>query len=262
MRSENGFTLIELLVSMLTAIVVAGALFAILEISTRQDARITDGVQSDQLGRITMTNITEELHSACTGAGTGGYSAIQKPTTAPTSPLGETGPTNLWFISTYGTTSSATAELKEVIEHDINWTETGLSNTGLKLGKLTDYAFAGTGTVGAWTFPSLTTTNAKARVIAENVMQVESKPIFQYFAYYDNQSESDYGQLEASALTTPLSSEAAATNFAGGVAQVTINFAQAPADKNTQLDRVVNLSNSVVLRFSPTSIASGVSPCS
>ncbi len=263
LASEDGFTLIELLVSMLTSVVVVGALFAILLISTHQSSRTTDYVQSNQLGRDAMTNILEELHSACTGAGTGTYSAIQKPTTVPTSPLAETGATNLWFISTYGTPSSATAELKEVTEHDINWTETGTTKTGLKLGKLTDYAFAGTGTAGTWTFPSpLSIANAKARVLAENVIPPTATPIFQYFSYYGNSAEANYGQLETTALTTPLSSEASATNFAGGVAQVVISFTQAPPDKNTQLSRTANFSNSVNLRFSPTSTTSGISPCS
>jgi type II secretory pathway pseudopilin PulG len=265
--SEDGFTLIELLVSMLTSIVVIGALFAVLLISTHQSSRTTDYVQSNQLGRGAMTNILEELHSACTGASAAGYSAIQIPTpispsTGPTSPLGSTGSTNLWFVSTYGTPSSATAELKEVTEHDINWTETGTSNTGLKLGKLTDYAFAGTGTPGAWLFPSLTTANAKSRVLAENVIAPTATPIFQYFTYYDNSAASNYGQLETTALTTPLSSEASAANFAGGVAEIVISYTQAPPDKNTQLSRMANFSNSVNLRFSPTSTTSGVSPCS
>src|SRR5271154_1653663 len=245
---EEGFTLIELLVSMLTSVVVVGALFAVLLISTHQSSRTTDYVQSNQLGRDAMTNILEELHSACTGAGTGGYSAIQKPTIVPTSPLAETGATNLWFVSTYGTPSSATAELKEVTEHDINWTETSTTKTGLKLGKLTDYAFVGTGTAGTWTFPSpLSTANAKARVLAENVIAPKegTGPIFQYFSYYDNQAEANYGQLETTALTTPLSSKAEETNFAGGVAQVVISFTQAPPDKNTQLSRTANFSNAV-----------------
>jgi len=264
LTSEAGFTLIELLVSMLTSIVVIGALFAVLLISTHQSSRTTDYVQSDQLGRDTMTNILEELHSACTGASAEGYSAIQKPTTVPISPLAETNATNLWFVSTYGTASSATAELKEITEHDINWTATVKSNTGLQLGKLTDYAFAGTGTAGAWTFPSLTTANAKSRVLAENVIapKAGTGPIFQYFTYYDNSAASNYGQLETTALTTPLSSKAEEANFAGGVAEVVISFTQAPPDKNTQLSRMANFSNSVNLRFSPTSTTSGVSPCS
>jgi type II secretory pathway pseudopilin PulG len=270
--SEDGFTLIELLVSMLTSTVVIGALFAVLLISTHQSSRTTDYVQSNQLGRGAMTNILEELHSACTGASAAGYSAIQIPTpvspsTGPISPLGLTGSTNLWFVSTYSTPSSATAELKEITEHDINWTETGLSNTGKKLGKLTDYAFAGTGTPGAWVFPSLTTANAKARVLAENVLQSERAsgekiPFFQYFGYYGNTSEADYGQLETTAMTPPLTTEQEATNYVGGVAQVTIAFTQAPPDKNTQLSRMANFSNSVNLRFSPTSTTSGTSPCS
>ncbi len=53
---------------MVTGIIVTGALFAVLEVSMRQTARITDIAQANQLGRTTMTHMVDELHSACIAA--------------------------------------------------------------------------------------------------------------------------------------------------------------------------------------------------
>jgi Tfp pilus assembly protein PilV len=50
-RSQHGYSLIELLVAMLSATVVAGALFAVLSFSTRETTTLADKVQADQLGR-------------------------------------------------------------------------------------------------------------------------------------------------------------------------------------------------------------------
>src|ERR1700740_3101773 len=141
-RSERGFTLMETLMAMVTGVIVTGALLAILEVSLRQQTRITDHAQADQIGRTRMNNIVDALHSSCTGFSA---TAIQAPKETPASPLAVTGPVNLWFLSAYGNSSSGAAVLTGVTEHDVNWTSTGTSNTGLPLGTLTDYSFASTG---------------------------------------------------------------------------------------------------------------------
>jgi Tfp pilus assembly protein PilW len=255
---EQGTTLIELLVAILASIVVVGALMAILELSLGQQARITDRAQADQIGRSAMSKIVEQLHSACTGT-----TPIQAPSSTPTSPLESANRVNLWFISAYGNSDSGEAELGTVTEHDIHWGETGESDTHLKLGTLTDYAFTGTGTQTKWTFPSFTTANAKATVIAKNVVPplVGSSPtIFQYYKYETNSSSSNYGKLVAMPSSEALTVETAKT-----VAKVAISFTQAPEPEagkaaDTRLDRTASLSDSVVLRLDPTSSGSE-SPC-
>ena len=104
--AEQGTTLIELLVAMLSAMVVLGALLAILEFSTGQETRISDKVQADRIGRAAMARVVDELHSSCTGFGA---TAIQAPTSTPKSPLLSSGPADLWFLSAYGNASSGSA---------------------------------------------------------------------------------------------------------------------------------------------------------
>ncbi|HEV3319105.1 MAG TPA: prepilin-type N-terminal cleavage/methylation domain-containing protein [Solirubrobacteraceae bacterium] len=249
--SERGFTLMEMLVAMVTGVIVTGALLAILEVSLRQQTRITERAQADQTGRTAMSNIVDELHSSCTGFSA---TAIQAPKETPTSPLAATGAANLWFLSAYGNSSSGEAVLTGVTEHDINWTSTGTSNTGQSLGTLTDYSFPSTGgTSPKWTFPTLSVTEAKAkhtvRVLATDVIapQVEEEAkkvstVFQYYKYSTSSHE----------LTPLKSSEIAAAASAQEIAKVTIGFTQAPDSGDTRSGRTAGFSDSVVLRFNPS----------
>ena len=182
-------TLIEVLIASVAGAVVILALFAALEFSVKQEARITERVQANRGGRTAMTNIVDELHSSCVGFGT--Y-AVQGPSTKPTAPLAELGPADLWFISSYGSTSSAKAVIEKVSEHDVHWASTGKSKTGETVGTLTDYSFestAGSGPAsksGKWEFPALETKNAKARVLAKNVIPLTlsgTSTIFQYYKF-------------------------------------------------------------------------------
>ncbi len=182
-------TLIELLVAMASGIVVMLALFATLEFSSKQEARITERVQANRGGRYAMTEIVENLHSACVGFNA---TAIQAPSTKPTSPLGELGPTDLWFISADGSSTSGKSVITSVYEHDVHWASTGKSKTGETVGTLTDYKFESTkgsgpsGKSGKWEFPALETKNATSRVLATNVIPQTisgTNTLFQYYKF-------------------------------------------------------------------------------
>jgi type II secretory pathway pseudopilin PulG len=251
--ADQGFTLIELLVSMALAMVVMLALFAILDFSTSQEARISERVQANSIGRRSMTKIVDELHSSCTGFG---VTAIQAPGATPVAPLEKIGPLNLWFISAYGSSSSASAVETKVYEHDIHWASTGKSNTGETLGTLTDYAFestagSGPGTKsGAWEFPALEVAHAQTHVLAQNVVPPTISSANTIFQYYELSSSSGkFVELTAAAVP------AAAT--AHEVAKVAINFTQAPEAGSTKLGgRTVPFSDAVVLRFNATETGS------
>lgn len=253
LAAEHGVSLIELLVASLTAIVVMLALSAILLFSTGQEARVSERVEADRIGRTAMARVVDELHSACTGFGNGG---IQGPSGEPKPPLAPTGPLNLWFVSAYGSSTSWNALESTVYEHDINWTETGKSKTSpiLPLGTLTDYAFESTNgsgpssKTGKWEFPELKVANAKAHVLAANVIPYtvsKANPIFQYSTVSTTTGE-------FTPLTEKTSTEASTEAAAGKIAKVAISFEQAPPSGDTMLDRVVPFDDAVVLRFSAT----------
>lgn len=247
--ADQGFTLIELLVAMALAMVVMLALFVILEFSTTQEARISERVQADRIGRRSMTKIVDELHSSCTGFGA---TAIQAPGTTPTAPLEKIGPLNLWFISAYGSSSSASAVQTKVYEHDVHWASTGTSNTGETLGTLTDYAFestagSGPGTKsGKWEFPALEVAHAQPHVLAQNVIPPTISSTNTIFQYYKLSSSTG-------AFTALSSGEVPTAASANEVAKITINFTQAPEAGSTKRGgRTVPFSDAVVLRFNAT----------
>jgi type II secretory pathway pseudopilin PulG len=255
--AEDGTTLIELLVAMVSAVVVVGALFAILQFSTSQETRISNRVQANRVGRLAMTNVVDELHSACTGFGA---SAIQAPSETPGSPLAVSGPTDLWFLSTYGTTEGAVAAPASVVQHDIHWAATGAkSSTGQTLGTLTDYRFTSTGGgPEKWTFKALTPANASARVIAQNVIPPTLPATSTLFQYYKFKSETS---SEIEPLTTAAAITAAAK--ANEVAKVSISFIQGPEGRDSKPSTSVSVSDSVLLRFNPAETGSEAenAPC-
>lgn len=234
--AEQGMTLIELLVAMTLSIIVIGGLLATLEVSLRQEARISDRVQADRRGRIAMSNVIDQLHSSCTGLGT---TAIQAPATTPSAPLESSNGLNLWFISAYGESTSGAAVITSVFEHDIHWEKTEESNTKESLGTLTDYYFESTGgTAPNWTFPALSVANAKTKVLATNVIPPSGNSIFNYYTYNTS------GALASTAV--PLTASTAPS-----VAKVTINFTQAPEKVDMRSDRTAPISDAVLLRFNP-----------
>jgi prepilin-type N-terminal cleavage/methylation domain-containing protein len=253
LRSERGFTLIEALVAMVAGLIVAGGMLAILEVSLKQNARISDQVQANRAGRTALTYVLNQLHSSCTGFSS---TAIQAPSTTPTSPLAASGGTNLWFISAYASSSSQNAAIQSVALHDLNWTSTGTSNTGESLGTLTDYWWNSTNTTNAvppvtpWTFNSVlsTATASGKRVLATRVVPIEASTIFRYYKYDTNVANSTYGTLvQIPSGELPLTSTSAMQ-----VGQVSIAYKQAPSNGDTRKSHTTNFSASVALRLDPT----------
>lgn len=258
-RDERGFTLMELLVAMIAGLVITGALLAILEVSLRQDARISDRVQADRIGRTVMSNILDELHSSCTGFGSG---AIQPPATTPTTPLATTGPLDLWFLTAYGSGTSGAAAPTGVTLHDINWAFAKTSNTGAELGNLTDYSWDSTGgepPTSAWTFTSTlsTTTASRTRVLATNVVPEETSTLFNYSKYDTTSGDATYGEL-----VPFISSELPLTAVtANKVAKVAIAFTQAPENGDTREGHTTSYASAAVLRLTPTETSGEGSTC-
>jgi prepilin-type N-terminal cleavage/methylation domain-containing protein len=238
-RDERGYTLIELLVAMVAGIAVTGALFSILDVSLRQTSRLTDKVQTDQLGRTTMTNIVDELHSSCLSYG---FAPVQ----------GKSSENELRFITGY----SPEPVIPSATEHRIKWessTET-----------LTDYSYpAG----GSWpTFTSSSASSPTSKHVASNVRQTvlangEKIPIFQYYEYataVTSGSEAPTGAISTTGLLKSSTEELKSEKEGGSpkavsAASVQIAFTQAPSDgysTSTGLDRNVNFNDQVTLAFS------------
>jgi type II secretory pathway pseudopilin PulG len=241
LRSADGFTLTEMLVAILCGVVVTGALLAVLELSLRQDTRISDRVQADRRGRTAMNVVLDQLRSGCTGFGS---TAIQAPSSTPTSPLESTGATNLWFLSGYANPTSGDAYITKVTLHDINWQP---ASSGAQIGTLTDYAFEGSGESPNWVFPTLSTTNATAKVLATNVVPLETSKLFHYSRYDTSAESGTYGELVELGSGELPPTKATAKK----IASVNIAFKQAPEGGDTREGHTTTFSGSAAFRFTP-----------
>jgi competence protein ComGC len=242
-RTEHGFTLVELLVAMSTGMVVVLALFAILEFATRQTARITDTAQANQLGRIAMTKIVDELHSACISPS---FAPIQE----------KSSENELRFINAYSEAAVISEAKVEAYEHRIAFNE--------KAGTLTDYTFPETG--GTW--PNFTFTGSKetptgGTQLATGVEATKSEttgkalPVFQYYGYATTASsgtEAALSTLSTEPLALSGSPATLATN-APSAASVLIRFTTSPTEKTKYLGIAgehirIPLSDQVTFAFS------------
>jgi Tfp pilus assembly protein PilV len=242
---EHGTTLIELLIATVLSIVVILGLFQILEFATTEESQITEKVQANRLGRLAMANIVEKLHSSCTGLGA---DAIQGPSSTPEKPLAVTGPRDLWFLSTYGTSAPSNAVLNGVVENDIHWEPTGKSNTGLEVGKLIDYSFASSGGFSPnWKFNELKVANATERVLATYVIPPTVSGENTIFTYYKYASPTS---TELQQVTEKISTTAEKNE----ISKVGITFSKAPEEGSTkdERDRVASFNDGVLLRFNPS----------
>ena len=67
MTDERGFTLVELIVSIAIGMMVVLGVFALVDVSMRNSARIAARVDADQRARPVLQRLVDELHSACLG---------------------------------------------------------------------------------------------------------------------------------------------------------------------------------------------------
>jgi hypothetical protein len=228
---DSGFTLIEVLVAMISATVLAGAVFAMLSFSTNETAALDDKVSSDQLGRIAMTRIVDELHSGCIAP-------------AFTPVLEKSTPTQLRFENAY----SEEPEIKTAERHIIIW------NKAKKT--LVEENFAATG--GTWPtflFSNYEKAEPTTKVtIANNVNENPgAQPIFRYLTYSKETNESattGVSTLEPLKLSSTEESLGMSSTLAPTVAAVEINFNVAPSDGITTLNRSFDLNNLVTFAFS------------
>lgn len=281
-RNDGGFTLIELLVSMLMAFIVTGALFAILQISTTQTTLVTDKVQANQLGRVAMTRIVDELHSSCLAPN---FAPIQE----------KSSETELIFKNAYSSKAvilnNKEAEAESggtgtgVFEHQIIWNKTA--------GTLTDFTYKSTSGEGTTAkFPTLdyssttheapNATPVKGVLLASNIAQTEIKnakgeieklPVFEYYKYNKeslSSSSTPLGSLiriEPAYVPLKMETEAGTEkekeNSTEAVSSVLVSFRQVPSDKKTERDQYIDLSNQATLALSAPNSETPIqdSPC-
>src|SRR4029077_6904163 len=64
-QDQSGMTLVELLVATAAGVIVMAGITLAVIVTTRENNRVSSHVDANQRARLTMTNIIDELHSAC-----------------------------------------------------------------------------------------------------------------------------------------------------------------------------------------------------
>ncbi len=235
LRSERGFTLVEVLVAMVVGLIVSGALFAILEISLKQNARISDRVVAQQLGNTAMTRIIDPLRSGC---------IARKATPV----LSGSTPSKLMFTTAFS--EGTTPEPKEVFREKIEYASHKLTAAVEQASSGTWPTYAGWGA-------------AKETTLAENVYMPSGNTNgpFRYFKYgkaSSSSSTSSVSALEALPTTSALS-EPEAKEVAG----VEVRFEALAPDKDTRLSRAAQFEDQVTFAFSSPNSESTIKagPC-
>jgi Tfp pilus assembly protein PilW len=222
---ERGSTIIELLVGMSMGVVVLAGLSLLIIGTLHGNARVDARVEATQDARLTVTNIIEELHSACIS-----------PQVAPVRETSSGTKLIFWHAATGETEKVQPIPVRSEIYYE-----------GGTLYQ-TDKAKSG-GTSPEWTFASTGTT----RKLITNVAPVEgTTSIFNYFRY-------EKGAPATSALATPLSKTGAEETVL-----VTVDLEAEPRThpiKDAGSSAVV--SDSATLRLTPPSFNEGAAalPC-
>ncbi len=185
LRDQSGFTLVEVLVAMVTGIIVTGALFAILEFSTEQTARVSEVAQATQVGRGAMTHVVDELHSACLSSG---FSPVKSGSNA----------TKLVFVNGYFPEA-----INEKTQPEYDFVRKDTIEYSSAKGELTDATALASGEAEAsGEYPwKAATTELLAEKISPAEVSGKEEPIFSYEKY---NTKSATGSGEAASTLTPM----------------------------------------------------------
>lgn len=271
LRRQEGFTLVELLAAMAAGLVVVGGLVTVLSVTLQQTTATFTRVDATERGRVMLTHIEDELHSACIVNDVtpieGGAQGSQ-----------DSDANNLVFVSAFGTSANPTP-----VEHKITYSPTNHT--------LTEYNYAVTGgsNPSQWVFASAPTHTA-GTLLLNNVGQIvlagpplTTVPVFKYFAYEpytDQNGNAAMMLLDGSAPVPgtsslpnpdPLSTSSGLSQTdAANTAEIVLNLsvgASGHAFENTNLTSANDpVTDSIVLRFTPPPNAAGAGttfgPCS
>lgn len=186
LHDERGTTLVELMVGLAAGMVVLAALSMVLIVAMRTTARVGARVDATQRARVVLTQITEQLHSACV-----------EPKMAPI--LSSSNRTKLVFVHASGGTASAVAPTPvkteillngETLEQkDIPWVK---------------------GIAPSWEWNEASTTTR--RLLTKVGPPTAGGAVFTYYVYSNGAPES----------FTPLSTSSLGTEIAEKVVQVQV----------------------------------------
>lgn len=167
-EDERGTTLAELLVGLSMGMVVMLGLTTMVVLSMQSTTRVTTRVDSTQRGRLVLTRVIDQLHSACISPK---LAPVQK----------ESSTTSIRFVHATGSAVSPVPTLSVI------------SLSGETLSQ-SDYTWK-EGNPPFWTF---NTTPASTTTLMTKVKPIPGKPVFSYYGY-------SLGALSETAFLAPLS---------------------------------------------------------
>jgi hypothetical protein len=217
MNDERGYTIVELLVGSMMAMIVLGAILAMVQVATGNQDRVAERVYANQRGRPVMNRIVDQLHSACVSSGLAPVRA------------GSTGASMILY-SKSGKTVSPVPD-----QYVFSLSGNAIVET-IALGEGTEPS--------NWTFGS---PSSPVRLVdgvgtAKLGTPAAAVPLFRYFAYQG-------GQVATTPLPTPLSEENAAKTVQVNVAFTVGPYAGATSDPGA----AITLNDSATLRIEPAS---------
>lgn len=223
MREERGATLIELIVACAAGVVVLTAIGAVAFVSLRETDRISTEVEANQRARQTLSQVIEELHSACLASQIAPVQA------------GSTG-TSISFLHQTGSAVAPTPILSTITLSEGNLTQSNYPSTG--------------GSAPNWTFAAKP--SSTEQLMTKISPTAPSTSIFNYYSYSN-------GEVSSTPLPTPLSETNASLTSQVTVAFT----ASPPSMPITNPAAAANVQDSALLRFTPASYNSSTAelPC-